>query len=147
MFPFEVLYPVEVYFRHHPRGMFHGRKRISIFRGPQYICIRQGGLAGIASEHYLVPTGCRGGRLTSCPWTAESGSNSVASAGASALRRFSSSDSSLFCRSMVAFTPTLSGAVSGPTAPQPTNIPNITLVTTDVAAFIHIFTRVSDLVL
>src|SRR5262245_66289081 len=89
---------VEVYFRHHLRGVFHGGKRFSIFRGPQYICILQGGLAGIASEHYLVTTGWRGGRLTSCPWNAESGSNSVGSAGDSPIMSFLSNSSSIFCR-------------------------------------------------
>jgi hypothetical protein len=68
----------------------------------------------------------------------------VDSAAAAALRRFSSSDSAVFCRSMVAFTPTSSGGIGDPTAPQPADNPNITLATMNVALVVHVFTRASD---
>src|SRR5436190_21320465 len=40
-------------------------------------------------EHHRVPTGCNGGRLTSCPWSIESGCGSVDSTSVVASRWFS----------------------------------------------------------
>src|SRR5262245_40870028 len=100
-----------------------------------------GGLARMTSEHYLALTGCKGGGLTSCPWSPESGSGSEDSAAAAALRRFSSSDSAVFCRSMVGFTPTSSGGIGDPTVPQPVNNSTITLAAMNVALVLHVFTR------
>src|SRR5512147_80697 len=93
--------------------------------------------------HYLVPTGCNGGRLTSCPWSAESGSGSVDSITAASLRRFSSSDSNVFCRSMVAFTPTVSGGIGDPTVPQPINVTIITPAAMEGELVDGTFTRAS----
>ena len=98
-------------------------------------------------QHYRVPTGRNGGRLTSCPCSIASGGGSTDSAAAAASRCFSSSASNLFCRSMVRFTPTFSGGTGGPTTPQATNIPAITPIRTDMTLCMEAFTKASARVL
>ena len=98
-------------------------------------------------ERHLVPTGCKGGGLTSCPWSTESGSGSIDSTSAAASRCFSSSNSIFFCRSIVKFTPTFSGGIGAPTAPQPSNPPIVKPTTMDVALSIRMFMKASARVL
>lgn len=118
--------------------------RSSTFNAFQYSCIRSHrSTSRWRLRYHLVPTGCNGGRLTSCPWSGESGSGSVDSAASVALRLVSAIDSDVFCRSMVAFTPTFSGGIGDPTAPQPTNNPIIIPIRMDIALARRIFTRAS----
>jgi hypothetical protein len=109
----------------------------------QYNFIRLHRSSGWRFQHYRVPTGLNGGRLTSCPCSIGSGCGSVDSAAAAASRCFSSSASNFFCRSMIGFTPTLSGGTGDPTTPHPTNSPVITPIRTDVTLCMGTFTRAS----
>ena len=115
--------------------------------GLQYSFFRPHRSSSWRLRHYRVSTGRNGGRLTSCPCSIGSGCGSVDSAAAASSRCLPSSASTVFCRSMVGLTPTFSGGIGGPTAPQATNSPIVTPATMDVAFGIRTFTRASARVL
>src|SRR5213075_284213 len=58
----------------------------------QYNVIRPHRSSNGPPAHHRVPTGCNGGRLTSCPCSMESGCGSVDSTSPAASRCFSSSN-------------------------------------------------------